>query len=208
MSGGKASRSRLPAAERRDAIVAAAQRVFASTSYAGATTAEIAREAGVSEPIIYRHFTSKRDLWCACLDNAWSGLRGVLGANVTELGDADSLRAVGQAALQARRERVLLSNLWLQGVTEAAENAEIRRAMRRHLREVHDVVADAIRAGQAGGGIPVDRDPDAEAWIMLAGALLVSFADRLGGVLSQGDFEAIAAQRVRWLLGQDPSAPS
>ena len=62
---------RLPAAERRRAIVSAALRVFSSTSYAGATTAEIAREAGVSEPMLYRHFASKRDLWIACLDLAW-----------------------------------------------------------------------------------------------------------------------------------------
>ncbi|MBA3347526.1 MAG: helix-turn-helix transcriptional regulator, partial [Actinobacteria bacterium] len=35
--------------------------MFAAGSYAGATTAEIAREAGISEPILYRHFSSKRD---------------------------------------------------------------------------------------------------------------------------------------------------
>ena len=49
---------RLPAGERREAIVRAALKVFTSTSYAGATTAEIAREAGVAEPVLYRHFAS------------------------------------------------------------------------------------------------------------------------------------------------------
>ena len=34
--------------------------------------------------------------------------------------------------------------------------------------------------------MPADRDPDAEAWIFLAGGLLRSFADRLGGVLGRG----------------------
>jgi len=53
---------RLPAAERRQAILEAALRVFSNSSYDGATTAEIAREAGVSEPILYRHFASKREL--------------------------------------------------------------------------------------------------------------------------------------------------
>ena len=56
----------------------AALRVFTSTSYAGATTAEIAREAGVSEPVLYRHFASKRDLWLACLDAAWDETRAML----------------------------------------------------------------------------------------------------------------------------------
>ncbi len=40
----------------RVALIDAALRVFASGSYSGATTAEIAREARVSEPILYRHF--------------------------------------------------------------------------------------------------------------------------------------------------------
>ena len=34
--------------------------------------------------------------------------------------------------------------------------------------------------------MPADRDPDAEAWIFVAGGLLRSFADRLGGVLGAG----------------------
>ena len=49
-------KTRLPAAERRQAIVEAAMTVFSTGSYSGATTADIAREAGVSEPILYRHF--------------------------------------------------------------------------------------------------------------------------------------------------------
>ena len=53
----------------------AACRVFFESSYRGATTAEIAREAGISEPILYRHFGSKRDLYIACLDEAWRSLR-------------------------------------------------------------------------------------------------------------------------------------
>ena len=69
------AQARLPAAERRAAIVAAALEVFGGGSYARSTTAEIARVAGVSEPIIYRHFPSKKELWFASLDEAWRQLR-------------------------------------------------------------------------------------------------------------------------------------
>ena len=61
-------RHKLPAAERRRAVVKAAARVFAEGSYRGTTTAEIARAVGCSEPILYRHFPSKRDLFFACVD--------------------------------------------------------------------------------------------------------------------------------------------
>jgi AcrR family transcriptional regulator len=190
----------LPAAERRQAIVEAALRVFSSTSYAGATTAEIARQAGVSEPIIYRHFPSKRDLWFACLEQAWAHYRQAIEERVGELGEANGVLAIGQTGMRLRRERVLMPNLWIQGVTEASRDAAVQKVVRRHMREVHDFIAGVIRRAQAAGGVPADRDPDAEAWIFLAGGFLVSFSDRLGGVLSHEDFAAVAAQRYRWLL--------
>jgi AcrR family transcriptional regulator len=191
--------TRLPAAERRRALVEAAMRVFSEGSYAGATTAEIAREAEVSEPILYRHFASKRDLYFACLDEAWRRIRERIEEKMDELGPDEGWRAIGPATM--REVKVLLPSLWMQAITEAGQDAEIRRHVRRHMREVHDFFADVLRQVQAEGGIHPDRDSDAEAWIFVAGTLLVSVADRLGGPLGHEDFEAIKAQRLRWLTG-------
>ncbi|MGH3134850.1 MAG: TetR/AcrR family transcriptional regulator [Gaiellaceae bacterium] len=193
------SGTRLPAAERRRALVEAALRVFSEGSYAGATTAQIAREAGVSEPILYRHFASKRDLYFACLDEAWRRIRRRIEAGFEELGVEEGWRAIGPATM--REVKVLLPSLWMQAITEAGEDAEIRRHVRGHMREVHDFFADVLRRIQAEGVIHPDRDPDAEAWIFVAGSLLVSVADRLGGPLRSEDFEAIKAERHRWLTG-------
>jgi len=66
---------------------------------------------------------------------------------------------------------------------------------------VHDFVAAALREGQERCAVPADRDPDAEAWIFISGGLLRSVADRLGGVLTAADLEAITLQRLRWLTG-------
>ena len=191
--------TRLPAAERRRAIVDAALRVFSSGSYAGATTADIAREAGVSEPILYRHFSRKKDLYFACLDEAWTRLRDHLAQAIDELGPAEAWRQLGPSTM--RRFKVLVPNLWMQAITEAGEDAEISRHVRAHMREVHDFFADALRRIQSVGVIPPDRDTDAEAWIFVAGSLLASIDDRLGGLLGKSDFEAIKAQRWRWLSG-------
>ncbi len=192
--------ARLPAAERRIAIVAAATDVFASGSYAGSTTAEIARAAGVSEPIIYRHFASKRELWFACLDHAWGELQAAIEKKVGGAGGSIALSDV-DVAERSPWASPLLPNLWLQGVTEAGEDEEIQTHVRAHVREVHDFVAELMRRAQVAGGIPVDRDPDAEAWIFLAGGLLRSFADRLGGVIGPAEFAAIGRERKRWLSG-------
>src|SRR5579871_4643851 len=68
---------RLSKLERRQAVLDTACSVFSRSSYRGATTAEIAREAGISEPILYRHFGSKRELYLACLDEAWASFRAI-----------------------------------------------------------------------------------------------------------------------------------
>ena len=195
MSEPRQATRRLPAGERREAIVRAALRVFTSTSYAGATTAEIAREAGVTEPVLYRHFASKRDLWLACLDVAWDETRAILREKIATFSGtpASSTRSPWRSPQ--------MPNLWIQGLTEAGEDPVVRRAIRRHMREVHDFVADEIRRGQEAGTIPADRDANAEGWVFIGGGLLRSVADRLGGVLSASDLEAISRERIRWLTG-------
>jgi AcrR family transcriptional regulator len=194
--------ARLPAAERRRQIVEAALGVFSTGSYAGATTAEIARAAGVSEPILYRHFASKRELYFACLDEAWARLRDLVEDRMRTRGPREAWHGVGEATAQMVRTKLLVPNLWMQAITEAGEDPEIRRYVRKHMRHVHDYVADIVRRSQEAGGVARDRDPDAEAWIFLGGTLLLSVADRLGGLLGQEDFEAIRRERGRWLSGR------
>src|SRR5438874_8001178 len=102
-----ATRPRLTAVERRQAVLDTAGRVFSRSSYRGATTAEIAREAGISEPILYRHFGSKRDLYLACLDEAWASFRQVCEEAVAT-DPANSLGAIADAYMvKGRKLRVV-----------------------------------------------------------------------------------------------------
>ena len=59
---------RLPADQRREQLLDRAAELFARHGYARATTAELAKAAGVTEPIIYRHFKSKRDLFISLIE--------------------------------------------------------------------------------------------------------------------------------------------
>jgi AcrR family transcriptional regulator len=193
--------SRLPAAERRLALVDTAARLFSERSYRGVTTADIAREARVSEPILYRHFASKRDLYFACVEAAWRELREAWEAAVARTDDArEWLPAMAHAAATRDRSKALLANLWIQALTEASDDAEFRTFLRRHVREVQDFVAGGIRRCQEHGAIPADRDADAEAWIFIANGLLTTFTARLGGVLTDEDVKRIQLQRRRWLI--------
>ena len=62
-----ATTSRLPAADRRESILVAAAERFAARGYDATTLDEIAAAAGVTKPILYRHFGSKQDLYLALL---------------------------------------------------------------------------------------------------------------------------------------------
>lgn len=64
---------RLAAGERREAITTAVRQLFAEKGFDGTTTRELARAAGVSEALLYRHFPSKESLYSAVCASCLSG---------------------------------------------------------------------------------------------------------------------------------------
>ena len=53
---------------KRDAILKTAAKLFAVQGFDGTTTIQIAREAGVTEPLIYYHFKGKDDLFTRIIE--------------------------------------------------------------------------------------------------------------------------------------------
>ena len=193
--------TRLPAAQRRQAIVDTALRVFSEGSYRGTTTAQIAREAGVSEPILYRHFASKRDLYLAAIEEAWQRLRTSWEEAMVAEPDPNAwIPIMAKSYVCLRDAKPVVSDLWMQAVVEAGDDEEVRMFLRRHMREVHRFMADVIRRVQQAGVVQQDRDPEAEAWISLAGGLLGTIGRRVG-LLKESDFEAIRNSRRTWMTG-------
>src|SRR5207302_4742097 len=56
---------RLKAPQRREQLVEVATKLFAKHGYEATTTAAIAEAAGVTEPILYRHFKNKQEMFVA-----------------------------------------------------------------------------------------------------------------------------------------------
>ncbi len=192
---------RLPAEERKAAVLECACGIFSAGSYRGTTTAEIARKAGVTEPVLYRHFASKRDLYLAVLEESWRRLRALWERVVEEETDPRFwVGAMGRAYLESKDSKVLCAELWIQALTEASGDPEIRKLLRRQMREVHAFVSDVIRRSQQAGGVFPERDPSAEAWIFISIGLLGTVGRRVGSVPDE-DFEAIVASRRRWMTG-------
>jgi len=133
---------RMAAAGRRAHLLETAARVFVEGSYRGTTTAEIARAAGVSEPIIYRHFASKRDLYLATLEYVWEKARAGWVQTIADSSDAcAAVEAIGKGQHSVRSAKLQLAELWVQALGEASEDPELRKHLRSHMREVHDFVS-------------------------------------------------------------------
>jgi AcrR family transcriptional regulator len=84
----KTQRRRLSASARRELIATAAAATFAERGYAGASVDEIAARAGVSPPVVYDHFDSKRELFRFLLERHFAELREVWGAHFPGEGEA------------------------------------------------------------------------------------------------------------------------
>jgi AcrR family transcriptional regulator len=199
------STTRLPAEERRAALLETACRLFSDGSYRGTTTADIAREAGVTEPVLYRHFESKRELYLACIEAAWAGVRDMWRAALDAEPDPGLwLATLGRSFVESEAEQPLISHLWVQAIAEGSEDDGIGAYMAEHMREVHAYVVAVIERAQKANGIPEDRDPDAEAWIFIAVGLL-TMADRVLGDVLRESWPAIRNSRLCWMSGRSPS---
>ena len=85
---------RLPVEERRGLIVEAAGRLFGDRGYEGARLDDVAAAAGVTKPVLYRHFESKRALYLALLARHRDDLASFAGAIPAEGPPEARLRAV------------------------------------------------------------------------------------------------------------------
>ena len=85
---------RLSAEARKEAIVEAVQDVFAEKGFDGTTTRDLAKAAGVSEALLYKHFPSKESLYAAMLDGCAKGPTFAEASRILELDASTSTLVV------------------------------------------------------------------------------------------------------------------
>jgi AcrR family transcriptional regulator len=151
-SGEERTTGRRSTAEaRREAVIDAATTEFAEHGYHAASTAAIAKRAGISQPYIYALFSDKETLFLACHRRVCEHIREAFAeaAKGTEPGD-ERISAMGAAyyeLLQGRRELLLQ----LQAFAAAGEpklRAEIRRGFVDVLEDVRRLCGERDEAGR------------------------------------------------------------
>ena len=81
---------------RREDIIKAATRVFLADGYGATSIDNVAREAGVSKPTIYKHFESKEQLFCAVVQLQAEKLVGPMSLNLHAMSLKEALETFGQ----------------------------------------------------------------------------------------------------------------
>jgi AcrR family transcriptional regulator len=158
---------RQSADSRRQHVLDAAIETFAAEGYHGASTTEIARRAGISQPYIYALFRSKHDLFLAAYHEVAERIRTRLLAAAEGADDPEArLRAMGDAYLQmiGNTPEVLCQ---LQAYAAAGDPA-LRAPVREEFLRLFESVRDAA---------DVSRE---EAAFFFAGGLFLAIATALG----------------------------
>jgi len=133
----RGSRRRVPAAERREALITAAVHEFAHGGLHGTTVESIARRVGVAQPYVFSLFGTKRELFLAALERSFEKVADTFRTAAADFHEGrapadceDVLDALGHAYVE------LLANdrdyLMLQHQSYAACDDELVRARVRH----------------------------------------------------------------------------
>lgn len=160
--------ARMRAAERRRQLLETAAGRFARYGYRGATTADLARAAGVTEPVLYQHFDSKLALFVTLIREIGDD---VIAAWRDALQDVDGpherLRIIlaGNPAANERGQGVY--RVIFQAMTESGGEPEIAKAIRRHVSTLQKFIADELAGLQKAGIVRQDESADELAWMLV-----------------------------------------
>jgi AcrR family transcriptional regulator len=108
MPPAEATRTRRSAEERREEIIALAIELFAVGGYRGTSTEAIARDAGISQPYLFRLFKTKRELFLACLEVCDARIVATFQTAARGVPHEEVLSAMGKAYVELLADRTSL----------------------------------------------------------------------------------------------------
>ena len=188
-TAGRATRPSADATRAR--ILVAALDQFSELSFDGATTREIAARAGVTQPLLNYHFSSKDELWQAAVDGLFTELDRALTARADGLRGVDELTAgklmvrefVYFSAAHPQLHRIITQEC-------KADGPRMDWLVERHIRPRYEATAAMFARLVEAGHLP--DIPVPHLYYILTGAAPTMF---------------VLAPECRRLAGIDPHAP-
>lgn len=169
------STRRMPAAERKQQILLSAIRVFARSTYHGATTKSIAEEAGVTEALLYRYFGSKRDIFTEAVRHTAGRLTRDLEEILKRHRD-DPLQAISECVeyyvniLESHADMARMIFLVLAELDEE----DIREAYLPFQKRAVEAMADSIIHWQNTGYVVEELNPQDTGWLFFGSYMILA----------------------------------
>jgi AcrR family transcriptional regulator len=159
---------RKTAGERRLEVIAATLRLAAEIGPERITADAIARDLGVSQPAIFRHFPRKDDIWEATIAWLAAHLAERWAAALAGAHDPDRrLEALLSAQFRAVEAIPALPTILLSPELQARHDG-IRRALLTLMSRFHGVLAEVIDGGKAAGLWSPELDAARAGWMLIA----------------------------------------
>jgi AcrR family transcriptional regulator len=197
----QAKRTRMRGEERRAFILTRAKEVFARSGYADASTGELARASEVTEPMLYKHFGSKKGLFLAVLSEFAARFLETLQERILRRAEQDVLDALAhfvddyRVAIKADPET---QRLLFQAVTQASD-PDIARCVSGHNRTVYRLIRQLVERAREQGYLDPAISPDGAAWGYMSMILALQYGLMLG--LSREVVQAQEEMSRVWLRG-------
>jgi len=158
---------RLKAPQRREQLMEVATKLFARNGYEATTTAAIALAAGVTEPILYRHFKSKQELFIAIV-------KAVSGQTMQHWQDliagvddpAEQIRRIA-AELPQHMEKLADAYHVLHGALATSRDKKVLAVIREHYTQIEKFFCQVIAQGQKTGVFRKNINARGSAWQLI-----------------------------------------
>ena len=142
--------ARAPVADKREAILRAATKVFAESGYFNSKVADVARVAGVADGTVYLYFKSKEEILRSIFDRGVTEVLSEARAIIEEVADArERLRRIARLHLErlgADRDLAVVFQVELRGSTKFMEEFSAA-GFAEYLRLIRDTFEEGQRAG-------------------------------------------------------------
>jgi AcrR family transcriptional regulator len=165
--GKKRAVHRLKAPQRREQLIAVATRIFARFGYNATTTHAIAQAAGITEPILYRHFRSKQVMFVAIARQMSKQTMDHWRELIADVPDpAEQIRVIAREFPEHLRR---LGDAYhvIHGALATSRDKKVVGVMKEHYTEIEAFFTAIIVKGQHAGQFRRDLDPKVPAWQLI-----------------------------------------
>jgi AcrR family transcriptional regulator len=154
----------MPGPERREQLLKVARRVFGKGGFHSVSMDAVAKEAGVTKPILYDHFPSKKDLYLSLLESDLAALNTKVQTALEKApGNRERIRASFEAYFGFVDEHAEGFRLLM---TEAiGADRDIKERVRRVRDDIHKEVTQVIERESQG------RLSHGDAWVVALGLI-------------------------------------